>query len=272
MHKLFLNYGLAEWILLQIFIHETPFDLVSLIVSVPFGYASGVLINYLADVLPATRRLTRPACSQCDQPLTLKDYLLLRRCDQCGERRSARSVVVVVLAVVFSLLLAVFPVPGLGYWGSLPLMVFLGVVALIDIEHRLVLIETSLVGLALCFVYGVILRGVVPTLTGGLGGLLVMLALFFLGILFSRIVGALRGRKVGTTAFGFGDVFAGTFLGLLMGWPLIAGAIIIGMLTFAVYSIVYILYLVVTKRYSAFATALPLAPFLILGAVVMLYL
>ncbi len=43
------------------------------------------------------------------------------------------------------------------------------------------------------------------------------------------------------------------------------------MLAFAVYSLVYIAFLLVTKRYSAFASALPLAPFLILGAVLVLY-
>jgi hypothetical protein len=124
----------------------------------------------------------------------------------------------------------------------------------------------------MCFIYGVILRGWLPTLTGGLGGLAVMLVLFFLGIGFSKIVGKLRGRNISQVAFGFGDVFAGAFLGLLTAWPLIAGAIVVGMLVFAAYSLVYIAVLLVTKRYSAFASALPLAPFLILGAVVMLYL
>jgi len=99
-----------------------------------------------------------------------------------------------------------------------------------------------------------------------------MLVLFFLGIGFSKIVGKLRGRNISQVAFGFGDVFAGAFLGLLTAWPLIAGAIVVGMLVFAAYSLVYIAVLLVTKRYSAFASALPLAPFLILGAVVMLYL
>ncbi len=242
-----------------------------LVLSLPAGLIAGILINYFANVLPATRRLTRPACSSCDQPFALKDYLLLRRCAQCGAKRPARSGIVLAAAVMASVLLAVFPLPGLGYWGSLPLAIYLGVVAVIDIEHHLVLVETSLFGLALCFIYGVILRGWLPTLRGGLGGLAVMLVLFFLGIAFSKIVGKLRGRNISQVAFGFGDVFAGAFLGLLTGWPLIAGTIVAGMLAFAVYSLVYIAFLLVTKRYSAFASALPLAPFLILGAVLVLY-
>ena len=236
------------------------------------GGLVGILINYLADVLPAARRLGQPVCPCCNQLYALKDYVLIRGCPTCGQRRSRRTIIVMAASLLASVLLALFPLPGLGWWGSLPVMVFLGVIAVIDIEHRLVLVETSLFGLGLCVIFGVIQRGFAPTLTGGLGGFLVMLTLFFLGIVFSKIVGKLRGRNVSQVAFGFGDVFAGAFLGLLTGWPLIAGAIMIGMLTFAVYSIVYIAVLLVTKRYSAFATALPLAPFLIIGAVVMLYL
>ena len=244
----------------------------SLIVSLPAGILVGTLINYFADVLPATRRLTWPACPECDQAYALKDYLLPRHCAQCGARRSARWAIVLAGSVIACVLLVFFPLSGLGFWASLPLLAFLGVITLIDIEHRLVLVETFLFGVVLCFIYGVVLHGWVTTLSGGLGGLLIMLTLFFMGIIFSKIVGSLRGRKIGKVAFGFGDVFAGTFLGLLMGWPLIAGAVVIGMLVFAVYSLVYIAVLLVTKRYSAFATALPLAPFLILGAVVVLFL
>jgi len=246
--------------------------LLILALSIPVGLLIGTLSNYFADVLPGTRRLSRPVCPECGEPYPLKAYLLARRCPQCGEGRSARWAVVLVAAVAACALLVFFPLSGLGFWASLPLLAFLGVIVVIDIEHRLVLFETSLFGLGLCLVYGAVLRGFVVALTGGLGGLLIMLTLFFLGIGFSRVVGRLRGRKVSQVAFGFGDVFAGAFLGLLMGWPLIAGAIVIGMLAFAVYSLVYIGVLLITKRYSAFATALPLAPFLILGAVVLLLL
>ena len=246
--------------------------MVLLALSVPVGLLAGILVNYFADLLPATRRLTRPVCPSCGQAFALREYLLVGRCSHCGAKRPTRRWIVLAATVILSGLMAIFPLPGLGYWGSLPLAIYLGVVAVVDIEHHLVLVETSLFGLVMCFIYGVILRGWLPTLTGGLGGLAVMLVLFFLGIGFSKIVGKLRGRNISQVAFGFGDVFAGAFLGLLTAWPLIAGAIVVGMLVFAAYSLVYIAVLLVTKRYSAFASALPLAPFLILGAVVMLYL
>lgn len=99
-----------------------------------------------------------------------------------------------------------------------------------------------------------------------------MLAFFILGAVFALLVGLVRGKKVGEVAFGFGDVFAERFLGLLTGWPLIAGAIVVGLLVFSVFSIIYLGVLLVTKRYRAFNNPLPLTPFLILGAVMMLVL
>jgi hypothetical protein len=47
---------------------------------------------------------------------------------------------------------------------------------------------------------------------------------------------------------------------------------VIGLLVFSVFSLVYLGALLVTKRYQAFNNPLPLTPFLILGAVVMLVL
>ena len=236
------------------------------------GVLAGLLINTLSDVLPVTRRLSQPTCPECHEAFTLKDYLLTWRCADCGRRHPPRHAVVLVLSVAGCVALVFFPLAGLPWPAWIALLIFLGVIFVIDLEHRLVLIETSLVGLVVCFVYGWILQGFLPALLGGLGGLGIMLGFFLLGALFSRIVGLLRGRKVGEVAFGFGDVFAGTFLGLLLGWPLIIGAITLGLLGFAAFSLVYLGVLLATKHYEAFGNALPLAPFLILGAVVMLVL
>jgi prepilin signal peptidase PulO-like enzyme (type II secretory pathway) len=236
------------------------------------GGLVGMLINYFSDVLPKTRRLSRPVCPDCERPYTVKDYLFAWRCTKCGRRHPARHFIVLAAAVLSVTLLVVFPTSGLPWWAWLPLLAFLGVIVVIDLEQRLVLFQTSLVGLGLCLVYGWILHGLSATLLGGLAGLAIMLAFFILGMVFTRLVGLLRGKQVGEVAFGFGDVFAGTFLGLLTGWPLIVGAIVVGLGVFAAFSLVYLGGLLVAKKYKAFGNPLPLTPFLILGAVVMLLL
>lgn len=252
--------------------HPAEVKPLSLVFAVLAGAAASFLINYLSDVLPQTRRLSKPQCPECETPYTPKDYFLLRNCQNCGQKRSLRTYIVLVGSILASVLLQFFPFANLSFWASLPLLIFLGTVVVIDVEHRLVLVETSLFGIVLCLVYGLILRNPTNTLLGGLNGFLIMLFFYVLGILFSCIVGKLQKKSIKEVAFGFGDVAAGTFLGLLTGWPGILGAIILALLIFAGFTILLLLGLFLTKRYRAFTNAQPFVPFLILGTIIMFYL
>ncbi len=243
-----------------------------IIVSMFAGILCGQLINYLADVLPGARQITEPACGTCLQPYGLMDYLLIRPCPGCGQHRGRRTGVVLIITTVLSLLLYHFPFSVYSYWASLPILVFFGVIMVIDIEHRLVLFETSLFGLGMFLLYGWLGRGLRSTAAGGLAGFLIMIVLYLLGVGFTKLVGWIKHKKLSEVAFGFGDVFAGTFLGLLAGWPAIAGATIIAMLAFGGFSFVYLLFLLLTKRYQAFGNALPFVPFLVLGTIMIFYL
>ena len=247
-------------------------DILPLILALLAGLFAGLLINYLSDILPHTRRLSRPVCRECDQPYSIKDYLLIYKCPNCGHRRVARSVIILIGTILCSLLLQFFPFANLSFWATLPILIFLGVILVIDIEHRLVLFETSLFGFVLLTIYGIIFRGFLGTLFGALGGLLIMLLFYITGIAFSKIVGKLRHREISEVAFGFGDVMAGTFIGLLAGWPAIVGVIIFAIIAFGVFSFIFIISLLLSKRYHAFAKALPFTPFLILGVITIFYL
>jgi len=243
-----------------------------LILSVVVGAVCGIIINCFSDVLPISRRITQPMCTACDQPFSIKDYLFSNKCSNCGSRKPVRSTIVLIGSVVVSILLHFFPFSIFSFWATLPILIFLGVVLVIDIEHRLVLFETSIPGFVLCLIYGVIMRGFSGALYGALAGFIIMLLFYLLGIAFNAIIGKIRHQEIDEVAFGFGDVSIGTILGLLTGWPSIAGAIIIAILAFGVFSLVLILTLVLSKRYQAFASALPFAPFLILGTIVLFYL
>jgi leader peptidase (prepilin peptidase)/N-methyltransferase len=145
------------------------------------------------------------------------------------------------------------------------------VILVIDIEYRLVLKETSYIGLALMFIYGVLLHSWLPTLIGGAAGLLIMLALYYLGILFNKIMGKIRGQVIDEVALGFGDVYVTTFLGFLTGWPVIIAVLLLAVLASGVFSVFYILIKSILRKYQSFS-AIPYTPFLILAAVAMLYL
>jgi len=245
----------------------------SLIIIVIVGGIIGILINYFSDVLPVSRRITRPLCRVCNQPYSIKDYLVSCRCSRCGNSRtSTRSIIVLISAIVICILLKFFPFSILGFWATLPILIFLGVILVIDIEHHAVLVETSMFGFVLFFIYGIILNGLRRTIIGALAGFLIMLIFYFLGLAFSKIVGKLRHQEIDEVAFGFGDVGFGLILGLLTGWPLIVGAIFISFLAFGAFSLVLFFALLLSRRYHAFSSALPFTPYLILGAIAILYL
>ena len=142
----------------------------------------------------------------------------------------------------------------------------------IDIEHRVVLVETSIFGFVLFFLYGIRLRDLLSTIFGALAGFLTMLTFYILGIAFTKVAGKLRHQKINEVAFGFGDVCLGTILGLLTGWPLLVGAFFISIFAFVAFSLVLFFALFLTKRYHAFSNTLPFTTFLILGAIAIFYL
>lgn len=243
-----------------------------LIINILAGGLVGILINYLSDVFPVSRGFTRPGCAKCSHPYTLREYVTFTHCPQCGAKRSKRSFIVLMAAVIICLLLNYFPFSTLSFWASLPLLLFLGVIVVIDVEHRVVLIETSIVGFGLCLVYGIVLHGIPRTLVGGLVGFLIMILFYLLGLAYVKIAGRLRHSQIDEVAFGFGDVMAGAFLGLLLGWPSVFQAILIAIFSFGAYSLIYITILLISKRYQAFSAALAFTPFLILGTIATFYL
>jgi prepilin signal peptidase PulO-like enzyme (type II secretory pathway) len=244
----------------------------SLLIPVISGIIVALLVDYLSDVLPVSRRFTRPVCSVCHQPYTIMDYAVFHKCTKCGHSSLTKFIIILIPAVVLSILVKFFPFSTLSFWASLPILILLGVIMVIDIEHRAVLVETSLLGFVLFLIYGIILRGLLRTILGGLVGFLTMYLIYGLGKAFSRIAGRLRHQSIDEVAFGFGDVTTGTILGLLVGWSEIFRAMTISFLLFGAFTLILFFALLLTKKYSAFSNALPFTPFLIIGAIAIFYL
>ena len=121
------------------------------------GVIAGWLVNYLADVLPTQRKLSRPVCSHCGATFRWKDYLVLNACPECKQARSWRTYMVIVAALAISALLwAGGAPPELGYWVSLLVLTYFGLVAVIDIEHRLILHMVTLAGVVIGLIAGIV--------------------------------------------------------------------------------------------------------------------
>lgn len=234
------------------------------------GWLAGAGINLLADQLPIERRIGRPVCWSCQSKLNWLRFLFLEDCDQCGAKRTARSLYVQwVVSIAFMLIGFWKPERMLGIEAML-LVAFFCLVLVIDLEHRLILHPVSLTGAAIGLVIGLRLHGPVSTLIGGTTGFIIMLALYYLGELFARVMAKRRGEPIDEVALGFGDVNLSGVLGLLLGWPGITVGLLVAILAGGLVSAVILARMLLRKDYQAF-TALPYAPFLILAGAILLF-
>lgn len=241
------------------------------IIAVALGAIAGILISYLADVLPYTRRLTAQVCLECGHRFTLRESLISFRCPECKSRPSKRYFFVVIGMMIVSLLAAAFPVKGLSYWVVLPVLTFLGLIMVIDLEHRVVLNETSIFGAIFLLIAGTLAHGIWNTLLGGAAGYGAMLILYYGGVLFTKLLSRIRHQEIDEVALGYGDVNVAGFLGLLMGWPAIASTLVLAIVLGGVISFLFIIGLLLLKKYHAF-TAIPYTPFLIIAAVLLMFI
>ncbi len=235
------------------------------------GWGCGILVNYLSDVLPWRRKLAAPLCMACQAPIPVINYLLWpRRCPACSKRRSWRVLFVELVFMGITFWLWQAPTERLGFWGGLLLLVYFGVVVVIDLEHRLILHMVSIFGAFLGLVLGVVMRGWWSTVIGGVAGFLIMLCFYWLGDKFARWMSRRRGQEIDEEALGFGDVNLGGVLGLILGWPGIFVGLFIGALIGGLVSLVYLVSMGLLRRYKLF-TPLPYGPSLVAGAILLLF-
>ena len=110
-------------------------------------------------------------------------------------------------------------------------LTYFGVIIVIDLEHRLILRPTSLVGAILGLVVGTYIYSKEYSLLMSIGqslfGEFVGFGIMFLLYKFGELVARYRARKLEASgqaddeeeALGGGDVYLAGILGLMMGWP-----------------------------------------------------
>ena len=230
------------------------------------GWICGILINYISDVLPFKRRLVKPFCTNCEESQPLLNYLFWpRKCPHCGHLRTRRSWVVELSTIIIAVWLWSQPSLVLGFWVSLLVVIYFGVVVVIDLEHHLIMHPVSLVGSIFGLIIGIQLHGIINTILGGLAGFGAMLVLYIIGALFARFIVRRSQEGFSDEALGFGDVILGGILGLLLGWPAIIAGLFFAILLAGGVSIIYLILTLLTRKYRAF-TFIPYGPFMIAGA------
>jgi len=257
------------------------------------GWIGGGVVNYLSDVLPWKRKLAAPFCMACKIELPWRHSALwFQRCPHCHARRSARSWIVAIFYPLVTIWLWYNPPALIGFWFGWVLLLFFGVVVVIDIEYRLILHMVSASGAVLGLLLGVWWRtqqfvlktpgnlatwdagwyGVWTSLLGGLIGFGIMWLLYTLGELAIRALARLRGLSLTAddVALGFGDVNLSGVLGLILGWELIGVGLMLAVFIGGATSLLYLAWMLLRRRYHMFM-ALPYGPFLVSGAVFVIY-
>ncbi|GAB4489647.1 MAG: hypothetical protein OHK0031_13320 [Anaerolineales bacterium] len=205
------------------------------------GVAAGWLVNLLADRLPPEPR-----------PNRLRSWLVL--CAAAG----------------IGLALGLFPV-SMNPFLALGILTYFGVVAVIDMEHRLILHSVSLSGALLAAISGVFLHGWWQTLIGGLAGFGAMFFFYWVGTLFAKYRARRRGADDGEEALGFGDVTISGVLGLLLGWPDVMLMLLVGVLLGGMVSLLIVAGQALFRRYQPMETFTAYGPYLLIGASALLF-
>jgi prepilin signal peptidase PulO-like enzyme (type II secretory pathway) len=236
------------------------------------GWMIGLIINYFADTLPIKRVIAYPFCKICGRRQALIDYFIWpRRCDICGYRRLWRSIFVEIIYGSIALWLWLIPQEHLGFVGSLILFAYLGLVMIIDIEHRLIIHQVSLVGIIICGGLGLDLHGLLPTIYGCIVGFVFMLGLYYFGLLFVQLLSKMRKQTLyEKEGLGFGDVILGGLTGLILGFPGIIAGIVITIIFAGIVSLIYYIYKILTHDYS-YNLALPFGPFMVMSIFFLLF-
>lgn len=242
------------------------------VISFVVAVAISVLVNWLAFVLPGW------ALTMQDAGESGGDAPAAEGPDTNKVQSPAIFSLRTIASTLFMCALVIYLYASTGFSATMWILtiystVFM-LVAIIDIEHRLILDVVMLPA----FVFAIIEVLVSPRMNwmDGLVGYaiaqIVVMAFYVFGAAYLWLINRKRTAemKVDEVAFGFGDVTLATFCGLVVGFPSVIVMLGLMVLIGAANSILYLLITgLFTKEYKAH-TALPYGPAILLAAVIML--
>ena len=240
------------------------------IVFVCIGWGAGIIVNYLADVLPINRGHFNRKKMENGSPFYYSDYAFCwRQITKPEISHSVRICAVNVLYVSASLWIWHNHLTPIDYALFLLLFVFLGLVLIIDLEHRLIFHKLTIFGIIFGLIIGTRLYGLILTLLGGLFGFIFVLIIFLLGGFVMKRVARLRKVTIYQDALGFGDVLLSCILGLILGWPTILSGLLLATILAGITGSVILMIKIINKEYHPNLT-MPYGPFLVTSAIALL--
>jgi leader peptidase (prepilin peptidase)/N-methyltransferase len=235
---------------------------------VVLGLVIASFLNVCIDRLPRNQSIVNPPshCDSCQRRLAAKDliptYSYLRtkgKCSYCGAPIPRRVLWVEIgTGAYFGFLFWRFGLsPELGIIAFYS-CIFI-VLMVIDFEHGLILNKIVYPAMAIAFLISAFApgTGIVPFLSTGItGSILSSIIAGATGfIIFLLIVIISRG------GMGFGDVKMVGLIGLIIGWPKVFVAILVGILLGGLVAILLLFLKIKGRKHS-----IPFGPFLAIGA------
>ncbi len=264
--------------------------MLEIIAIIVLGLLAGGVVNALADDLPLRRRPGLPVYPDGTlRPLSawlgVLAFATGQRCPKNPAPNAARRTSeqntclswrypLTEIGTVILMLLALNAVyrrdeiPPEQLLFLLPYMAILMLVTVIDIEHKLILFIVMIPSMAFAMLDAFVTPNPIPAplnaFWGGVLGFGVFFILYQLGNLFTYIM------RIGTTAFGYGDVMLMTLSGLMLGFGYTFLTLFITIFLGALGAVVYMaLRAFIGQRYNLF-TAIPYGPYIVAATLLML--
>lgn len=252
------------------------------------GALVGILLNRAADNLPPPGQrsmLETPRCPYCNtrraplEQIGVLSFGLRRdKCHQCGAPLTLRAPLVEIGAAFSFAFLAARNEFGIYLLSLCFFTAILILIAVIDLEHKLILDVVTLPATLLALLASPIVLGAsdvtlatadwqmyIFSLMGAVVGVLITFGIYWLGVLFLRIVNRNRSKKINTVAFGMGDVKLAGLLGALVGAPGILYVLMYAFLLGGLGALFAIVLQLARGRGFALGMAIPYGPYLILA-------
>lgn len=246
-------------------------QIIPYIAYVLMALAGGVLVNFVVEWFYIRRQFYSEESVKSLQNASWARILLWPfGIDGVPEFKPIRISFVNLVFMGIGLWLGFYPPEGVQFWWGFGLLIYFAVVVVMDLEYRVVLHPISYAGALIGFGFGVWSRGLVTTLLGGAVGFGSMYILYKLGEVFVRWMSKRRGEEIDEIALGFGDVNIAGVIGLMLGWPGIALGLFLAIMAGGLISLLYMMVMALLRRLEAFS-AIPYAPFLVFGAIALLY-
>lgn len=248
------------------------------------GILAGGLVNALADALPFRRRPGIPAYPDgSPRPirawLGITAFLFSRRqpdAPKLGWRYPVTEIATAALMVATFVIMGEAPnVPGGQMLVWLIYMAVLMLIAVIDLEHQLIMFACIIPAAVLALTDAAVFPHPLPTLASSLAGGAFGFVIFYLtyqgGCLFRHLMQRVRGEKINNPAFGFGDVMLAGLSGLMLGLPDVIPMMFISIFLGAIGAVFYLAFHFFAARPYRPFTAIPYGPYIVAATIIAMF-